>query len=76
MTTDLAAGEISIKTRWLHLFACRDVVWFRFGACGPGLQAKTTPALFSERGGAHKPLMKLGKLRIFAVRRITNGGQP
>ena len=46
--------------------------WIRLWRDGPGLSWTTSFPLFSERYGYRKPLLKVGKFRMFYLRRIND----
>jgi hypothetical protein len=44
--------------------------WLRLWPRGPGIQWKTGRALFSERNGHRRPFLRIGRLRVFWLRRL------
>ena len=47
--------------------------WLRLGARGPGFSWTCEPPLFSERYGYRKPIVRIGRWRVFVLRPWRSG---
>jgi hypothetical protein len=55
----------------MNAVVTRQGGWFRLWSRGPGLSWKNGPALFSERYGYDRPIVRVGSWRIFTLSRVT-----